>query len=289
VGGIWRALAHVDMEQQSYPLRVLHHYVMPAKRAVQLCRVVAGLGRKSLEKMHSVPKRRAEALPYGALVMEEMIQSFGLKEIVVSAYGLREGVLQRKLPPDEAEKDPLLEHARELNARESRTPGHAAELFKWMTPLFPKEEESERRIREAACLFSDIGWRRHPDDRAMGTFTQVLRGSYGGADHHERAVMATAVYYRYAGEDDFPEETGIASLLGPEGSVQALKIGLAARLGFGISSGIEGEVPAMQLHLTKETLALEVPVKKSALLADSVVKRLDDLAEAFGRKAQTVS
>jgi len=93
VGGIWRALAHVDMEQQSYPLRVLHHYIIPAKRAIQLCRVVAGLGRKTLEKMHAVPKRRAEALPYGALVMEEMIHAFGLKDVVISAYGLREGVL----------------------------------------------------------------------------------------------------------------------------------------------------------------------------------------------------
>lgn len=289
VGGIWRALAHVDMEQQSYPLRVLHHYVMPAKRAVQLCRVVAGLGRKSLEKMHAVPKRRAEALPYGSLVMEEMIHAFGLKEVIISAYGLREGVLQRRLPVEEADKDPLLESARELNVRESRTPAHAAELFRWMTPLFPKEEPHERRIREATCLFSDIGWRRHPDDRAMGTFTQILRGSYGGADHHERAVMATAVYYRYAGEDDFPEETGIAALLGPVGAVQALRIGLAARLAFGISSAIEGELPSLQLHLTKETLALEAPAKKRNLLGESVVKRLNDLAEAFGRKPQTVS
>jgi exopolyphosphatase/guanosine-5'-triphosphate,3'-diphosphate pyrophosphatase len=289
VGGIWRAIAHVDMEQQSYPLRVLHHYVMPAKRAVQLCRVVAGLGRKSLEKMHAVPRRRAEALPYGALVMEEMIHAFGLKEVIISAYGLREGVLQRRLPADEASKDPLLEAARELNERESRTPAHADELFRWMTPLFPKEEANERRIREAACLFSDIGWRRHPDDRAMGTFTQVLRGYYGGADHHERAVMATAVYYRYAGEDDFPEETGIAALLGPEGAVQALRIGLAARLAFGISSAIEGELPALQLHLTKETLALEAPAKKRALLGEGVMKRLNDLAEALGRKAQTVT
>jgi exopolyphosphatase/guanosine-5'-triphosphate,3'-diphosphate pyrophosphatase len=202
---------------------------------------------------------------------------------------LREGVLQRRLPPEEADKDPLLESARELNARESRTPAHAAELFRWMTPLFPKEDESEQRIREATCLFSDIGWRRHPDDRAMGTFTQVLRGAYGGADHHERAVMATAVYYRYAGEDDFPEETGIASLLGPEGAERALRIGLAARLAFGISSAIEGELPALQLHLTKETLALEAPSKKKALLAEIVMKRLNDLAEAFGRKAQTVT
>jgi len=289
VGGIWRALAHVDMEKEAYPLRVLHHYVIPAKRAVPLCRVVAGLSRKSLERMDTVPKRRAEALPYGAVVMEEMIHSFGLKEVVVSAYGLREGVLQRKLAPDEAGKDPLLEAARELNARESRTPPHAAELFRWMTPLFPKESDGERRIREATCLFSDIGWRRHPDDRAMGTFTQVLRGGYGGADHHERAVMATAVYYRYAGEDNFPKETGITALLDAEGKDQALKIGLAARLAFEISSAIEGELPAMQLHLTKETLALEAPARKRVLLGESVVKRLNDVAEAFGRRAQTVS
>jgi exopolyphosphatase/guanosine-5'-triphosphate,3'-diphosphate pyrophosphatase len=289
VGGIWRALAHVDMEQESYPLRVLHHYVIPAKRAIPLCHLVSGLGRKTLEKMHAVPKRRAEALPYGALVMEEMIHVFGLKEVVISAYGLREGVLQRKLPADEADKDPLLEAAREQNERESRTPRHADELFRWMSPLFPKEEENERRIREAACLFSDIGWRRHPDDRAMGTFTQVLRGNYGGADHHERAVMATAVYHRYVGDDDVPEDTGIAALLGDEGSALALKIGLAARLGFGISSAIEGELSSMQLHLTKDTLALEAPPKKRALLGEGVIKRLNDLAEVFDRKAQALS
>lgn len=198
VGGIWRALAHVDMDMQNYPLRVLHHYTIPAGRAVKHCRVISGLSRKSLEKMPSVPKRRAEALPYGALVMEEMIRTLNLKEVVVSVYGLREGVLQRKFSAAEAAKDPLLAFARDIDERESRTPGHGAEMFRWMTPLFPKETEAERRIREVACLFSDIGWRRHPDDRAMGGFVQVLRGAYGGADHHERALMATAVYYRYA-------------------------------------------------------------------------------------------
>jgi len=287
VGGIWRALAHVDMDERNYPLRVLHHYVIPAGRAVKLCRVVSGLSRKSLEKMRSVPKRRAEALPYGALVMEEMIQGLGLKEVVVSAFGLREGILQRKLKPDEAAKDPLLAFARDVNERESRLPGHAQELFRWMTPLFPKETPAERRIREAACLFSDIGWRRHPDDRAMGTFVQVLRGAYGGADHHERALMASSVYYRYAGDDDFPEETGVAGLLGPEGAVAAQQIGVAARLAFGLSGAIEGELPRIKLHLTKDAVTLEIPSAKKALLGETVHKRLADLAEAFSRKAQT--
>ncbi|HXJ00096.1 MAG TPA: Ppx/GppA phosphatase family protein [Micropepsaceae bacterium] len=287
VGGIWRALAHVDMDERNYPLRVLHHYIIPAGRAVKLCRVVSGLSRKSLEKMPSVPKRRAEALPYGALVMEEMIHGFGFKEVVVSAFGLREGILQRKLKPEEAAKDPLIAFARDVNERESRLPGHAQELFRWMTPLFPKETPGERRIREAACLFSDIGWRRHPDDRAMGTFLQVLRGAYGGADHHERAMMASAVYYRYAGDNDFPEETGVAGLLGVEGSAAAQQIGVTARLAFGLSGAIEGELPRIKLQLSRDAVTLEVPPSKKALLGETVHKRLADLAEAFGRKPQT--
>jgi len=289
VGGIWRALAHVDMDEQDYPLRVLHHYVMPAGRAVKLCRVVAGLSRKSLEKMRSVPKRRAEALPYGAAVMEAMIASLSLKEVVVSAYGLREGVLQRKLKPEEAAKDPLVSFARDINFRESRLPGHAAELFQWMTPLFPKETSAESRIREAVCLFSDIGWRRHPDDRAMGAFTQVLRGNYGAADHHERALMAAAIYYRYAGDKDFPEETGIGSLLGAEGFVTAQQIGLAARLGFGISGALEGELPDANLQMSRDMIVLKMSDSKKTLLGETVQKRLDELGEMFGRKTQATT
>jgi exopolyphosphatase/guanosine-5'-triphosphate,3'-diphosphate pyrophosphatase len=237
--------------------------------------------------MHSVPKRRAEALPYGALVMGEMVEFLSLKDVVVSAYGLREGVLQRKLKSSEAAKDPLLEFARDLNERESRNPAHAPELFRWMTPLFPKETPATRRVREAICLFSDIGWRRHPDDRATGAFYQVLRGAYGGADHHERALMASAVYYRYVGDDEFPEETGVGGLLGPEGAVLAQQIGLAARLAFGVTGALADELAAIRVVLTKDALTLEIPAAKQALLGESLQKRLGDLAEAFGRKPQT--
>ncbi len=288
VGGIWRALARVEMALQDYPLHVLHHYRIPAGRALKLCKVVSGLSRKSLERMPSVPKRRAEALPYGALVLEQMIQAYGLKDVIISAYGLREGLLQRLLPDDEAAKDPLIEFARGMNARESRSPEHADELFQWMSPLFAKETPAERRVRKAICLMSDMGWRRHPDDRAMGVFQEVLRGAYVGADHHERVVMATAIYYRYAGEDDFPEATSVGGLLGAEGAVQALRVGLAARLAFGLSGSIPGELPAIALHLTGQTVTMEVAARRQMLLGETVGKRLNDLAEAFGRRPQPV-
>jgi exopolyphosphatase / guanosine-5'-triphosphate,3'-diphosphate pyrophosphatase len=286
VGGVWRTLARVDMEQQQYPLHVLHHYSIPANRARRLCRLIAGLSRKSLEKMRAVSRRRAEALPYGALVLELMLEAYDLDQVVVSAFGLREGLLQRKLPQAEQRKDPLIEYAEDLNARESRNADFSPEMFRWMTPLFSKENAAERRVRQAACLMSDIGWRRHPDDRAVGAFDEVLNLPYGAADHHERATMATAVYHRYAGDSDFPEDRSvIAGLLGEERSARALQIGLAARLAYALTAAVEGELSAMPLKVTERTVAIEVPNRRRALASESVHKRLDALAEAVGRKA----
>lgn len=286
VGGIWRALAHVDMDEQNYPLSILHQYVIPAGRAIKLCRVVAGLSRKSLEKMRAVPKRRAEALPYGALVMEEMLRSFNLKQVVISAYGLREGVLQTRLPADERGKDPLIECARDANRRESRSEAHARELFAWTEPLFPQELHAQTRLREAICLFSDIAWRRHPDDRAIGAFQQVLRGAYAAADHSERVVMAAAVFLRYAGDRSLPDDTGVASLPSEESLDFARKIGLAARLAFGITGSLSGLLPKIRLELSKDSLVLQLPASRKALAAEPVSKRLAALAEAVGKKPQ---
>jgi len=287
VGGVWRALARVDMEEQDYPLQVLHHYTIPASRALKLCKIVSTQSRKSLDRMKSVPKRRAEGLPYGALVLEQMIEEFGLKDVVVSAYGLREGLLQWKLTREEAAKDPLIEFARDWNAREARAPGHGEELFDWMTPLFHKESETDRRVRLAACLMSDIGWRRHPDDRAVGAFRQVLRGAYAGADHRERALMASAIFYRYAGDSSFPEKIDVARLLNAEATQKAVVIGLAARVAYSICGALAGELSATPLRFRGDTLTLEVPAGRQALLGERVGKRLSDLAKAVGRKAET--
>jgi exopolyphosphatase / guanosine-5'-triphosphate,3'-diphosphate pyrophosphatase len=288
VGGIWRALAHVDMDGQNYPLSILHQYTIPAGRAVKLCRVVSGLSRKSLEKMHSVPKRRAEALPYGALVMEEMLRSFNLKQVVVSAYGLREGVFQSRLPADERAKDPLIEFARDANRRESRTEAHAEELFAWTKSLFSNESAAQARVREATCLFSDCAWRRHPDDRAIGAFQQVLRGAYVAASHTERILMAAAVFFRYAGDRSLPDDAGIASLLNDDGLAMARQIGLAARLAFGVSGSLRGVLPQTGLQATKDAVVLQLPSARKALAAEPVNKRLAALAEAFGKRPQTV-
>jgi exopolyphosphatase/guanosine-5'-triphosphate,3'-diphosphate pyrophosphatase len=286
VGGAWRSFARVDMEEAGYPLHVLHGYQIPRVRALKLCKVVAQLSRKSLDKMKIVSRRRAESLPYGAIVLEQLLLATDLHEVVISAYGLREGLLFEKLSADERARDPLIEFAAATNARISRTPEHAEEIFEWASPLFPNERADQRRVRHAAFLFCDIGWRRHPDDRAAGAFHQVLTAPFASAGHRARAVVAAAVFYRYSGDEDFPRDLALGDLLNAEDAALSRHIGLAARLAFALSASAVGELPHYKLRLTPTRVLLEVPRRRSSIAGEPVQKRLGDLAAVLGRKGE---
>jgi exopolyphosphatase/guanosine-5'-triphosphate,3'-diphosphate pyrophosphatase len=286
VGGVWRSFARVDMEEIGYPLHVLHDYEIPRARALRMCKVVANLSRKSFDRMKIVSRRRAEALPYGAVVLERLLLATGLKSMVVSAYGVREGLLHEQLPPDERVRDPLLAFAEDANRRMSRARAHAEEMFHWLQPLFPSEKNEELRIRHAVSLFSDIGWRRHPDDRAVGAFNQVLTAPFTGVSHRARMIIATAIFHRYSGDEDFTRDMALRLQLSDDDSEFALRIGLAARFAFALSASAVGELPHYKLRMTPTRVLLEVSRRREMIAGDPVQKRLGALAAMLGRKGE---
>ena len=283
VGGIWRSFARVDMEEHNYPLHVLQQYAIPRGRALRLCKVLSGLSRDSLRKIKVVSKRRADSLPYGAVVLERLLLAGDIKDVVISAYGLREGLFYARLSAEERAKDPLLEFARAANHRMSRVPAHAREMFDWTAPLFEGETAEQARVREASACFSDVGWRRHPDDRAVGAMGQVLTAPFAGADHRTRALIASSVFHRYSGDEDFPRELALAGLLDKDDERRALKLGLAWRFAFSLSASAAGEFGHYRLRLTPAKIILEVPRRREAIAGEPVQKRLGELADAMDR------
>jgi len=283
VGGIWRSIARVDMLREDYPLHLLQQYAIPSARASALCSVLARQGRKSLELLEGVSKRRVELVPYGAVVLQSLLAAARFKDVVVSAGGVREGLIFAQLSPEERAKDPLIEYAAGANARDARFPVHAGELFRWASPLFADETAADRRLRQAAALFSDLGWRRHPDHRARGTYEDVLTMPYGGADHRARAFLAAATWHRYAGG---PAGLRLKGLLDRDEERRALKIGMAERLAFDLSGSAPGELSRTRLRLTAAKVILEVPRRRAAVADDTVARRLGALGEAFDRSAE---
>lgn len=286
VGGIWRSLARVDMEEQNSPLHVLQHYTIPRNRALRLCKVLAGLSKDSVKKIKVVSKRRSESLPYGAVVLERLLEQSDIKDVVISAYGLREGLLFQSLTPAERARDPLVEFARAANARYARVPAHADEMLAWTDPLFEGESPAQARVRAASAYFSDVGWRRHPDDRAVGAFGQVLTAPFAGASHGERALIAASVFHRYSGDEDFPHGIVLDGLLDRDDEKRALVLGLTWRFVYSLSASAVGELSHYRLRQTPSKVILDVPAAREAVAGEPVQKRLGALADAMGKKGE---
>ena len=178
VGGTWRALARIHIIQSGYPLRVMHGYSIPAADALDFAQRLRRLAAANmLANLEAVADARRPLLTYAALVLEYIIRVAKPKTIVFSTFGVREGLLYDMLPPTERSKDGLICAAQTLNELLSRSARHAQELIGWTDRLVRivklKETDEDRRLRHAACLLSDIGWRVHPDYRGEQTLNLI--------------------------------------------------------------------------------------------------------------------
>jgi exopolyphosphatase/guanosine-5'-triphosphate,3'-diphosphate pyrophosphatase len=289
VGGTWRALAHLHMEERHYPLRVMHGYRMAAGEALAFAERLATREPAELAALPAVSSGRRPLLAYGALVLAEIVRRMEPGEVVTSALGVREGHLYRLLDPAARGADPLLTAAAEIGALRARSALHGPELIAWSDLLFqglaPGEAAGERRLRHAACHLADIGWRAHPDYRGEQSFDLIANAAFIGVDHPGRAFLALAIYFRHEGAGIRRVPAPLAEIAGPRLVHQARLLGAAFRVAFLLTGGMPGVLPRMPLLAERRRLVLRVPPPLAALPAERVVGRMKQLAKLAGRDA----
>jgi exopolyphosphatase / guanosine-5'-triphosphate,3'-diphosphate pyrophosphatase len=294
VGGTWRALARIHILQSEYPLRVMHGYSIPALDALdfaqRLRRLVAA---DMLADIEIVADARRPLLAYAALVLEYIIRVARPKTIVFSTFGVREGLLYDKLPQAERSKDGLICAAQSLNELLSRSARHAEELIGWTDRLARvvrlRETDEDRRLRHAACLLSDIGWRVHPDYRGEQTLNLITNGNFGSISHQGRAFIALSVFYRYAGLSEQNEPPELIRALVPPAMVERARVlGAAFRVAHLISAARPGVLPATHFRSRGRKLMLVFEHRMVDLVADRVGSRFKQLARLIGRSGTIV-
>ena len=285
VGGAWRAIANIYMQQSDYPLHVIHEYVMSTGEAHDLLNLIMQLSPSSLARIERVPKKRLDTLPLAALVLDRLIEIMAPDKLVFSAQGLREGLLFSKLTAPQKREDPLLAACAVIAGRSQRFDVSGQELYDWVQPLFPKETPRQSRLRMAACLIGDIAWNEHPDYRGEQAYWRILRMPVTGIDHAGRAFLAIAIGARY-GHDGGESGDRIANLLPTEELDRAQLLGKILRFAFTLSAGSRRILKSTSLSLDRGYLNLKLPRGGKALLGEMVLRRLESVAKQLNRKAR---
>jgi exopolyphosphatase/guanosine-5'-triphosphate,3'-diphosphate pyrophosphatase len=288
IGGTWRSLARLHMWQKGYPLHVMHGYVIPAKEAYDFSSLVHRVNPETLSQIEVVADARRPLLAYAALVLEHLVRVARPKDVVISALGVREGLLYSLLSEQERRKDPLFAAASELNVLRSRSPAHGEELIAWtdrfMATSGLDETTEERRLRHAACLLADIGWRAHPDYRGEQSLNIIANAAFVAIDHPGRTFLALAVFFRHVGLIDDELSPRLRELASTRVLDRARVLGAAMRVAYLVSASMPGVLPKTPMTVERGRLVLRFKNGLKALAGERVFVRLRQLARLIGRE-----
>jgi exopolyphosphatase/guanosine-5'-triphosphate,3'-diphosphate pyrophosphatase len=292
VGGTWRNLARLHMNTTNYPLAVMHHYEMDIAGAVPFLQKVARGEIDKVKGIEGVSKARRALLPYGAIVLLEIIETMQPSDIAVSALGVREGFLYSLLTEDERRIDPLISASEELALLRARSVTHSHELVAWtgkaLAAFGIAESEQEARYRQAACLLADIGWRAHPEYRGTQSLNIIAHASFIGVDHPGRLFLALVNAFRNDGlfnDSIAPELKALATQPYVD---RARLLAAMMRVVYLLTASMPGVMTRLSWEKRGEALALVIPSDLAGLYGERPAGRLAQLARISGRKLELV-
>ncbi|MBV8121152.1 MAG: hypothetical protein JO081_14590 [Alphaproteobacteria bacterium] len=285
VGGAARAIARLHMEHSHYPLHIVHGYTLARGEAEAFFDIIGRLSRKSLERITTISRKRLEVVPLAALILRRLITAIAPRQIVFSAYGLREGYASTFAAATESIADPLIAACIAIGQTESRFPPDGDRLLAWTAALFPDLSDRARRLHRAACWLGDFAWIEHPDYRAQEAFTRSLRLPFPAITHAERVFVASVLHTRYGGNSDDPIREPTLALLDPDAVEEVRALGSALRLAYALTGGRLELLSDTWLGREGGRLVLEVPSGDSLFVGETLQRRLEGVGRAIGTTA----
>lgn len=292
VGGTWRNLARLHMAERGYPLRVMHDYRIDPADGLAFLEMVERTPASALKEIDAVSDARRPLLAYGAIVLEEIIRLGKPASVAISALGVREGILYERLDDELKAADPLITAAADFNLLRARSPGHGVELIGWTDKLFDSldldETAQEKRLRHAACLLADIGWRAHPDYRGEQSLNIIANGAFIGIDHPGRAYLALSNYFRHEGLSLEKASGQLKGLATPRLILLARILAGALRVAYPVSVAMEGVLPKTALIARASSrgrrIVLSLPEDMRDLSGERLLGRLRQLGKLLDRE-----
>lgn len=292
IGGTWRAIARLHQHRRKYPLLMLHEYVLDAAVMIRFCdRILARARRgEQISGVEILSRNRQDLLPYGAIVLRDVLVRGGYDKVMFSAHGVREGYLYDQLDRAEKALDPVLTSADDLARLRARSPDHSRALVAWTDKVIgaldeargQRESKREVRLRQAACLLSDIGWRGHPDYRGWQAMNQVAHGSFASVGHAGRAYLALVMAVRYDGMKRLQVKDRLVDLAGSRLEARARLLGDCLRLAYLVSGYLPDVLVQVRVRVEDDCVILRLPDSLKVLGVEKVERRLRNLASEAG-------
>lgn len=280
VGGTWRALASFAMHAADYPLSDPHAFHLDNAEAMRLAKVLEAMAPANLSAIDGIPGSRAAGLPDAAAMLQVMLATLEPDGLVISAWGLREGLLFDRLEPAAREQDPLIAAVTHFTAPRGGALREGTMIAGWTSSVVSPLGPGTERLRLAAILLAKAQARLEPNMRLKHSFDWAMDKRWIGIDHRGRALIGAALRGACGKPDPTPDLLRLAS---PEELHEAAAWGLAFRLCRRIGAGSRASMLTSRLEREDGKLVLWLDKSREQLASDHVSADLKTLAQWLGQ------
>ena len=279
VGGTWRALASFAMQGKTYPLSDPHAFRLGNADAAKLAARLAAMAPEQLAAIDGIPASRAAGLPDAAAMLQVMLTVLEPDGLVISAWGLREGLLFDRLEPAARDQDPLLAAVSHFTAPRGASLSGATMMAGWTSAVVSSLGNGSEKLRLAAILLAKAQTRLEPNMRLRHSFDWAMDKRWIGIDHRGRALLGAAL----RGACARPEPTADLLRLASAADLrEAAGWGLAFRLCRRIGAGSRASMLTSRLLREDDRLVLWLDHSRAALASEHVTTDLKALADWLG-------
>lgn len=199
IGGTFRALANAIMKEMKYPLNKLHAFEFSAKTMLSFIEKVMSANEKRLKALHIKPERFDVIKPGSLIILELLKRKSGIKNLITSGVGVREGVYlsdllrhQKAIFP--ANFNPSVRYLLDSYITDANHSNQLAKvakmLFELLAPAYNIDARYQKELIIAAKL-SPIGLSLHNYSSNQHSYYLIQTALEYGFTHKEIMLIAT--------------------------------------------------------------------------------------------------
>lgn len=274
-GGSFRNLCRLSKIVHKYPLDTVHNYNVPEDDFNNIYNMLKVLDLDKKKKIKGISAQRADILPAAMAVMSSFIKYMNFHNIVISANGLREGIMFNYAMPITIEKpitDVLGYSLGALTTTYGCDSKHteqvvnlSVQLFKQLRVLhkFPRQY---LKILKVAATLHDAGLRLKYYNHQKHSWYAILNATLYGITHRE-LVLAAFVASCHKKEEIQPSDwVRFKDIVTEEDFDAVKKLGVMLRIAESLDRSLSSAVIGINCDVLGDSVIMKTEVDGDASL-----------------------
>ena len=233
VGGTLRTLTKYDQGYTGYPLEKIHNYRLKLTAIETMCKELGSMNDKEISGLRAMDATRAETIVAGSYVIHTLMKKLEFEEVIVSAYGLREGVISGFLRNRDffnyQKSEDLEKQIPKIVSNNYEPNIQNIELDNILRHMISYGFLKEREVEILSFAIQTLA-KLHATNKLHGLFYMILDEDYPYLTHREQLVLALAIVQSKKAKTSDWLYSKYRSILKPQNQKSIQKIGILLKL-----------------------------------------------------------